>query len=85
MVRSFREAGAFSEPSAIAFEPRRRLDRRYVNSLLDFGALIETKPGTYYLDEEKLADHSAKRRKRALTIIGTMLVLGAAAFGASQL
>ena len=85
VLRDFREAGAHSPPSAIAFEPKRRLDRRYFNSLVDFGALIEAKPGTYYLDEDKLAEHTAKRRKRAFTILGTVLVLGAAAFGASQL
>jgi hypothetical protein len=85
VLRDFREAGAHSAPSAIGFEPRRRLDRRYFNSLVDFGALVEAKPGTYYLDEEKLREHTAKRRKRAFTILATMLVLGAAAFGASQL
>ena len=85
VLRDFREAGAHSAPSAIPFEPKRHLDRRYFRSLLDFGALVEAKPGTYYLDEEKLVEHSRKRRKKALTIIGTVLVLGAAAFGASQL
>jgi hypothetical protein len=85
VLREFREANAISAPSAIPFEPKRRLDRRYFNSLVDYGAAIETKPGVYYLDEEKVAKHSAKRRKRALTIMGTLLVLGAAAFGASQL
>lgn len=85
VLREFREANAVSPPSAIAFEPKRRIDRRYFNSLVDYGAAIETKPGAYYLDEEKVAEHSAKRRKRALTIMGTLLVLGAAAFGAAQL
>ncbi len=85
VLRDFREAGAHSAESAIPFEPRRRLDRRYFDSLVDFGALIEAKPGTYFLDEEMLAEHSRKRRKRALTILGTVLVLGAAAFGVSQL
>jgi hypothetical protein len=85
VLRDFREAGAHSAPSAIPFEPKRRLDRRYFNSLVDFGALIEAKPGTYYLDEERLDEHTRKRRKRAFTIMGTVLVLGAAAFGASQL
>jgi hypothetical protein len=85
VLRDFREAGAFSEPSAIPFEPKRRLDRRYFNSLVEYGALTEAKPGTYYLDEDKLAEHNAKRRKRVFTILGTVLVLGAAAFGASQL
>ncbi|HMJ94046.1 MAG TPA: hypothetical protein VK472_08105 [Allosphingosinicella sp.] len=85
VLREFREANAISPPSAIPFEPKRRLDRRYFNSLVDFGAAIETRPRVYYLDEEKLAEHSAKRRKRAFTIMGTLLVLGAAAFGASQL
>jgi hypothetical protein len=85
VLRAFREANAISPPSAIPFEPKRRLDRRYLRSLVDFGAAIETKPGVYYLDEEKAAEHTAKRRKRALTIVGTLLVLGAAAFGAAQL
>jgi hypothetical protein len=85
VLRDFREAGAHSAPSAIPFEPKRHLDRRYFKSLLQFGALVEAKPGTYYLDEEKLVEHDAKRRRRAFTILGTVLVLGAAAFGVSQL
>jgi hypothetical protein len=85
VLRDFREADAHSAPSAIAFEPKRRLERRYFDSLLDFGALVEAKPGAYYLDEEKLAEHRTRGRKRVFKLLATVVVLGAAAFGASQL
>jgi len=65
--------------------PRRRLDRRYFNGLLDFGALIEAKPGTYYLDEAKLREHGIRRRKRAFALMGGVLAVGAAIFGITQL
>jgi hypothetical protein len=85
LVRAFREAGAHSAPSAIAFEPRHGPARRYFRALIQYGALVEAKPGTYYLDEAKLEEHSAARRSRAMKLLAGVAVVGAALFGYSQL
>lgn len=75
--RHFREAEAFSAERAVAYEPKRRMERKYVEGLVAHGALIEA-PGGYYLDEERLADHDRRRRKRGLAVVGVSLAVAAA-------
>jgi hypothetical protein len=76
VLNHFREAGAYDPATAVSFRPRRPLERRYLNSLRGFGALQEPQPGVFYLDEEKVQEHTSRRRRRALTIIGSALAAG---------
>jgi hypothetical protein len=83
--RHFGEAGAFSASTAIPFEPGRRMEGRYFRDLVDYGAIVPAGEGLWYLVDDKLEAHSARRRRRAMGGIGAALALAAAAFGASQL
>lgn len=84
LLRAFRAADATTPERAIPYAPSRRMERRYVASLVDYGALVETAAGVYYLDESKLRAHSARRRKRALGIIGAAAAVGTAIVGLTQ-
>jgi hypothetical protein len=83
LKRAFAEAT--SEETAIAYEPKRRMEQRYFQSLIDYGAVVPTGRGTYWLDEARLRRHSARRRKRAAGIIGAAVAVGAAIVGLSNL
>lgn len=82
--RAFRDADAYSPVAAIAYQPHRRLERRYFERLIDDGAAVEAKPGYYYLDEAKFAAYESRRRKRALTMIAIVLGGAAAMFGLTR-
>lgn len=83
IVRHFTSAGATTPNGAVPYDPdadgwrhagvRRRMFRR----MRDFGAIQETRPGTFYLDEERMDAFRWSMRKRALGIMG--LVSAAAA------
>jgi hypothetical protein len=83
--RAFREMEAFGPDDAIPYEPGRLMERRYFAELIDYGAIVEAAPDTYYLDEDKLRAHTARRRKRALALVGAAAAIGAAIFGISRL
>jgi hypothetical protein len=75
VLGAFREAHATSPERAIGFTPQRRLERKYFESLLDFGALIPGREGTWWLDEARAAQHSALRRKRAAIMVASVMLL----------
>jgi hypothetical protein len=85
VLGAFRDADANAPERAIAFTPGRRLEERYFDRLVDFGALIDTGKGTFYMDEAKVAEHTAKRRKRALMMFGGVVATTAAVLGLTQL
>jgi hypothetical protein len=66
LVAAFHDAGATSAETAIDYVPDRRLQRRYLASLIGHGAIVETSAGRFYLNEAKLKAHTARRRKTAL-------------------
>ena len=84
VLGAFRDAGATSPERAIGFTPGRRLEERYFDSLVEFGAIVGTDRGTFWLDETKLAEHTARRRKRAAMIFGGVLAATAAVLGFTQ-
>lgn len=51
----FRAAGATEPGKAIAWVPAGKTDEIMYKSLVEKGALVEMRPGTWYLNEEKLA------------------------------
>jgi hypothetical protein len=84
ILRQFTAAGATSPDSAINVEPRRPLERKYLRSLQSFGAVRETPDGRLYLDEELLADHTSRRRKRVLGIGTAAILMGAIVAGLTR-
>ena len=78
VLEYFTEAGAWSGVDAVRYVPNRRLEQRYLDSLLDFGAAVRVGPDTYYLDPEKLRAHSGERRRRGATVAGALFVVAAA-------
>ena len=55
IVARFREAGAVGPGEAIAWTPEGKLQQAQFGKLIENGALVEMRPGTYFLNEEKLA------------------------------
>lgn len=51
----FREAGATEPGRAIAWTPEDKTQDVLFQRLVEHGALVEMRPGTWYLNEEKLA------------------------------
>jgi hypothetical protein len=80
IVAAFEDASATSPERAIAYvPPARRIAKRVFRRLVAHGALVEAKPGRYYLDRDRLADYRSKMRGR----VAGMLALAAAAVGAA--
>jgi hypothetical protein len=84
VLGAFRGAGATSPERAIGYTPERRLEERYFDSLVEFGGIVGTDKGTFWLDEAKVAEHTARRRKRAAMIFGGVLAATAAVLGLTQ-
>src|SRR3569833_599327 len=78
VLGAFRNAGATSSERAIGFQPQRRMEERYFDALVDCGGIVGTDKGTFWLDEAKVAQHTARRRKRAAMILGGVLAATAA-------
>jgi hypothetical protein len=84
VLAAFREANATSPERAIGYQPQRRLEERYFDALVEFGAIVATDKGTFWLDEAKAAEHTARRRKRAAMIFGGVVAAAAAVLGLTQ-
>ena len=84
VLDAFRAANATSPERAIGFQPQRRMEERYFDSLVDCGGIVGTDKGTFWLDESKVAQHSARRHKRAAMILGGVLAATAAVLGLTQ-
>lgn len=54
IVATFRARGATTPGAAIAWAPEGKAQDYEYKQLLDRGALVEMRPGTWYLNEEKL-------------------------------
>ncbi|HEY1607269.1 MAG TPA: hypothetical protein VGF77_16900 [Allosphingosinicella sp.] len=84
LLRAFREAGATAPERAIGYTPRSRFEDRYFDALVKCGGLVGTDKGTFWMDEAKVAEHSARRHKRAAIILGGVLAATAAMLGLTQ-
>jgi hypothetical protein len=84
LLRAFREADATTPERAIGYTPQSRLEDRYFDSLVTCGGLVATDKGTFWLDESRVAEHTARRHKRAAMILGGVLAATAAVLGLTQ-
>ena len=72
-------------PSARSATSRSGGSRKDIStSLVDCGGIVGTDKGTFWLDEAKVAEHTASRRKRAAMIFGGVLAATAAVLGFTQ-
>lgn len=77
IVKHFRGAGATSPGAALSFAPAGKLQEAEFGKLIDKGALVEMRRGTYYLNEEKLAaSHPAGAVAALILIAGAFLLAG---------
>jgi hypothetical protein len=83
IVHHFETAGATAPEHAVAFaEPARRIERRLFRRMVDFGALVATSDGRYWLDVRRLADF---RKEGIARILGVVALAAFAAAGAVAL
>lgn len=76
----FVDAGATSEEKAIGYAlPTQRLEKRMFERMLTFGAIVETTPGQFYLDEKRFTDF---RKESFAKVLGILAIAGFAAAGA---
>ncbi|WCT73735.1 hypothetical protein PQ455_00440 [Sphingomonas naphthae] len=73
IVTHFREAGATSAETAVAYTPGRLIERRQFERMTRKGVLVAGADGRWHLDEAALKDDTSKRRKR----IGFAMIAGA--------
>jgi hypothetical protein len=85
VLNAFRQADATSDEKGIGFTPAHRMDERYFDALVAYGAIRETGRGTFWLDEARVSEHDSRRRKRAFAIMGGVLAATAALLGFTQL
>ena len=78
LVSHFLSRNAVSAANAVAYEPRRRIDRRWFARFKDKGVLIEAKPGRWFIDVRALDEDTQSRRRRAGVLIAGSLVLASA-------
>lgn len=75
IVQRLRAAGATSAGHAIAFDPPGPVGRARLRRMVSAGAVRQTSPTRYYLDENGYAAWRAVRKKRALTVLAIMVVV----------
>ncbi|TFI59101.1 hypothetical protein E2493_06130 [Sphingomonas parva] len=85
LLAAFDEADAYAPERAIAYAPKRRLERRYAESLRAFGALHTGDDGRAWLERDCLREHTARRRRRAFGVIGISVAATGAILGFSHL
>lgn len=75
LLRRLRKVGAVDPTTAIPVERQNILVRWRIQQLVRSGVLTATNPSTYYFDESSYSLLRTRRRKRALTVVGSILVL----------
>lgn len=76
----FIDAGATAKAKAIAYAPSSsRLERRLFARMLAFGAVVETEPGYFYMNEKRFADF---RKESLAKVLSILALAGFAAAGA---
>ena len=75
ILRHFIGSGATSADRAVAYDPdsdgwrHARIRRRLFARLRSYGAILEAKPGLFWLDEDKAQAFRWDQRKRALGLV----------------
>lgn len=72
----FREAGATEPGRAIAFTPPDKTQDMLFRRLVERGALVEMRPGSWYLNEEKLAASSGGAGVVVTLLLGVAALAG---------
>lgn len=73
----FKEAGAIEPGHAIAFSPEGATHRAEFAMLVKRGALVEMRPGTWYLNEEKLSSPGMAQGFLVVAALACVAVLAA--------
>lgn len=71
-LRAFRNSGAVDQFHARTLAELELRDSRIFRSLLRRGEVVETAPGRYYLDLERVAERAARARKAALILLAVL-------------
>ena len=79
VARQFRDAGALSPATAIAFSPERHMDLRSFERMERDGALKPADGGRFWLDETGLEAADRRRRSNASRAVAIMMSLVAVA------
>lgn len=75
VVESFRENGATSPVHAMPFHPLRRFDQKAFDRFMVERVIVPIGSNCFFLDEEALRVSNERRRTRALTAIGVVVVI----------
>ena len=78
IVERLRTAGAIKPAAAVAFVPSGRGERRLLDRMVKFGAVVDI-DGRYWLDERALVNF---RKGELARVLGAVAVAGFAAAGA---
>jgi hypothetical protein len=73
---AFRAAGAISPPTAMSLEAVRIEESMAVRRLKKRAVIREAAPGLFYFDENVWEAVSAMRRRMALLMMGTIILIG---------
>ena len=82
IVETLRAAGAFAPAKAVALSPARRSERKVLERMVKYGAVVAEREGHYWLDERALPHF---RKEELARILGAIAVAGLAAAGAIAL
>lgn len=73
----FRQEGATEPGRAIAWTPEDKTQDALFRKLVEHGALVEMRPGTWYLNEEKLAASGGGAGVVVTIMLGVVALAGA--------
>lgn len=76
VTQHFKDAGATEPGRAVAWSPGDKSQEYQFKRLAERGALVEMRPGTWYLNEEKLAAGGAGQAA-LLVVLVALALLGA--------
>jgi hypothetical protein len=76
MLAYFRETGATSRRSAIAYAPEDIMAKDLFGDLVRQRVLVRTRGGLYYLDERRLKAHEGEQARIALLVLGILILAG---------
>jgi hypothetical protein len=77
VVSHFMQCNAVNAEAAVSWEPDRHIQRRMLARLVGRRVIVETSPGTYFLDLPSYDRWRRSRRKRVAALMGGVVALGA--------
>lgn len=78
LISHFMGQNAVSAAAAVAYEPHRGMERRWLERLIEKGVLHQGKAGTYWLDVPAYDAWTKSRRRRTGAMIGAAVAISAA-------